>query len=526
MRLCCAGECASYTSENRFRAGGDPVWGLVTVTRCRTRPAGVAPPDLRGPGHRRPQTGRGRSARGARSATAGWCGRRGTSVGLGPADRPDRVGRSRRWRPVGYSAAEFGTTPAWWYERLHAEDRERVVSGMHARDRPRGRANGPTSIASARQRRPLHAGADRAGIVRDRGGRSPSRMAEWPGAEVTDRTRARVRWSEGQSRLLERIAAGRTRSVLEAFCGSPRHTEATARLPHAARAGRRASSGWPPPRPSRPRSRTASARSRSGRRWGERRRRARHRRGLPDLADDPLGQGRPRIVLARGIRACWSVPQSARRRCCSAPSRTTAASRGTHPPKTLRIVEHRQPPRGIAIERYRNQSRRSPGVTRLLQQVLETLPVGVWVVDRAGHRVRQRRGPGSIWGGARYVGIDGFGAFKGWGLESGEADRAGRVGGGRAPSARRDLAQRAGPDPGLRRRRSGPSSTPRCRSPVAAAASKGAIVLRSGHHRAARRARRRCAGARSSSARRRRWRRSAGSPAASPTTSTTCSPSS
>jgi two-component system cell cycle sensor histidine kinase/response regulator CckA len=57
--------------------------------------------------------------------------------------------------------------------------------------------------------------------------------------------------------------------------------------------------------------------------------------------------------------------------------------------------------------------------TRLLQQVLETLPVGVWVLGPNGRIVYGNAAGQQLWGGARYVGIDGFDQFKGWWVENG-----------------------------------------------------------------------------------------------------------
>jgi PAS domain S-box-containing protein len=50
----------------------------------------------------------------------------------------------------------------------------------------------------------------------------------------------------------------------------------------------------------------------------------------------------------------------------------------------------------------------------LLRSVLETLPVGVWVIDGGGRIVLGNEAGRRIWGGARYVGIEEFGDYKGW----------------------------------------------------------------------------------------------------------------
>jgi PAS domain S-box-containing protein len=51
---------------------------------------------------------------------------------------------------------------------------------------------------------------------------------------------------------------------------------------------------------------------------------------------------------------------------------------------------------------------------RLLQDVLESMPVGVWIADRTGTIVQSNPAGRRIWAGERRVGIDGYGAYKGW----------------------------------------------------------------------------------------------------------------
>jgi len=54
-----------------------------------------------------------------------------------------------------------------------------------------------------------------------------------------------------------------------------------------------------------------------------------------------------------------------------------------------------------------------------LRDVLEALPVGVWIMDREGRIVHGNAAGQRIWAGARYVGPDHFGEYKGWWLDSG-----------------------------------------------------------------------------------------------------------
>ncbi|MCC2672546.1 MAG: domain S-box protein, partial [Armatimonadetes bacterium] len=55
----------------------------------------------------------------------------------------------------------------------------------------------------------------------------------------------------------------------------------------------------------------------------------------------------------------------------------------------------------------------------LLRKVLDTLPVGVWIVNREGRIVRSNPAAERIWGGARYVGQEEYGEYRGWWAESG-----------------------------------------------------------------------------------------------------------
>jgi PAS domain S-box-containing protein len=56
----------------------------------------------------------------------------------------------------------------------------------------------------------------------------------------------------------------------------------------------------------------------------------------------------------------------------------------------------------------------------LLKTVFETLPVGVWIADRKGKITHGNPAGQQIWAGARYVGIDQFGEYKGWWVETGK----------------------------------------------------------------------------------------------------------
>jgi diguanylate cyclase (GGDEF)-like protein/PAS domain S-box-containing protein len=60
----------------------------------------------------------------------------------------------------------------------------------------------------------------------------------------------------------------------------------------------------------------------------------------------------------------------------------------------------------------------------VLQQVLAILPVGVWLMDETGKIVYGNPAAQAIWGGARYVGPERFGEYRGWWAATGEPIRA------------------------------------------------------------------------------------------------------
>jgi PAS domain S-box-containing protein len=56
----------------------------------------------------------------------------------------------------------------------------------------------------------------------------------------------------------------------------------------------------------------------------------------------------------------------------------------------------------------------------LLHAVLETLPVGVWILNAQGKIIKGNAASQTIWGGARYVGMEEFEEYKGWWLDTGK----------------------------------------------------------------------------------------------------------
>jgi PAS domain S-box-containing protein len=56
----------------------------------------------------------------------------------------------------------------------------------------------------------------------------------------------------------------------------------------------------------------------------------------------------------------------------------------------------------------------------VLNNLLESLPVGVWITDRDGRLVHGNQATRQIWAGVRYAVVDHYGEIKGWWMESGE----------------------------------------------------------------------------------------------------------
>jgi PAS domain S-box-containing protein len=57
----------------------------------------------------------------------------------------------------------------------------------------------------------------------------------------------------------------------------------------------------------------------------------------------------------------------------------------------------------------------------LLQTTMKILPVGLWVLDASGQVIFANDAAKEIWRGARYVGIEKFGEYKGWRTDTGKA---------------------------------------------------------------------------------------------------------
>jgi PAS domain S-box-containing protein len=88
--------------------------------------------------------------------------------------------------------------------------------------------------------------------------------------------------------------------------------------------------------------------------------------------------------------------------------------------------------RDITVKRHAQEALRES--EELLSAVLETLPVGVWVLAANGSILHANRAAEEIWGGAPRVGIDQYQRFKGWRVDTGEPIAAREWGGARAIS--------------------------------------------------------------------------------------------
>lgn len=81
------------------------------------------------------------------------------------------------------------------------------------------------------------------------------------------------------------------------------------------------------------------------------------------------------------------------------------------------------PPQFVVVHRDITADKRSQltlqDTEHLLRKVLETMPVGIWIQNAAGVIVLGNPAGQKIWAGARYVGPEEFGEYKGWWVGSG-----------------------------------------------------------------------------------------------------------
>jgi PAS domain S-box-containing protein len=293
---------------------------------------------------------------------------------------------------TGVETAEAIGLPA--AESFHPDDRAAVESGLRAL------LGGGLDVWQQELRCRTRSGGQRWVEVRARP-TAPGAGASGTLTDITDRKREES-LARGQSALLARIASSEPLpALLEAIVAYvERHADGIVasvmlldpdggqlRLgaaPHLPEAYRRSIASVP----------TGPANGTCGT--------AAHR-GTPvisaDLATDPLWDGWPQreLVLGAGLQACWSVPVFS----------TEGAVLGT---LALYSPEPREPRAdeqaiiaiasylaGIAIDRSRTIEALGRS-SRLLQQVLESLPVGVWVVGTDGGIVFANPASRRLWG--------------------------------------------------------------------------------------------------------------------------------
>jgi PAS domain S-box-containing protein len=146
----------------------------------------------------------------------------------------------------------------------------------------------------------------------------------------------------------------------------------------------------------------------------------------PDLAAEPLWEGVPQreLALAAGLRACWSVPVFSTEGAVLGTLALYAPEARDPRPEEQAIVAIASYLAGIAIDRSRTIEALGRS-SRLLQQVLDSLPVGVWVVGTDGRIVFANPASRRLWG------------------DEPHAERAWLVHGGRPVSAEESAASRA-----------------------------------------------------------------------------------
>jgi two-component system cell cycle sensor histidine kinase/response regulator CckA len=412
VRLLLAGECTSFTAEKRLLRGpGEAAWVLVTVTLIKGPDGAPVRFHLTAQ-----ETGDRKQAELALQQSEERCrlAARVTEVAVWEWDLlTDRITWDESAEGTfGYAGGGFGSTAAWWYERLHGEDRERVVAGIHqaiadgdliwADEYRFRRADGSYAYVS-----------DRAAIVRDAGGDAIRMVGAV--ADATERHRAEL-LARGQSQLLEQIAAGlELDAVLERIC---RFTEAH---------GTGMIASIMLVEPGEPMLRLASAPSLSAAYraavqavpigpdagacgtavfQGE-------RAVVRDIAMDSRWAYGRELALAQGLRAAWVVPffGTAGRVLGS----FVLYYREPREPVTvdLQVVEIATHLTEIAVERERNQQALSRS-TRLFVQVLENLPVGVGVLDRDGRITFENPASLAIWGVGPESGLERCRGYRGW----------------------------------------------------------------------------------------------------------------
>ena len=418
MRLLRTGECASYATEKRLlREGEEPLWVLSTVTAVSDDSGAldhyhVALQDITD----RKQAELDLRQREERYRLVAEV----TQDAVWDWDLlTDRiVWAERREGIFGYRHPAVGASAAWWYERLHPDDRERVVSGMHAAI-ARGGADWRDEYRFRRADGTWAHVRDQATIIRDEGGDAVRMVGAL--LDTTERTRAEL-VAHGQSRLLEQIAAGldldavldRVVRFTEAH-GTDLLAAVTLLDPDTGELRLAAAPSFPAGL----RQAVSSTPFEIGAGVGAAAALGRELAVYPDLAADPSAERWRGPLVEQGIRASWAVPLVATDGGLLGALEVHYREPRAPDPGDVRLVEVAGHLAEIAIERGRSQEAIARGM-RLLEQVLDTLPLGVCVLDRAGRVMFSNPAGRAIWGGARHLGLEEFGAYRGWRVDTGE----------------------------------------------------------------------------------------------------------
>jgi two-component system NarL family sensor kinase len=132
-----------------------------------------------------------------------------------------------------------------------------------------------------------------------------------------------------------------------------------------------------------------------------------------DVASDPLFEGFHELARADAIAATWSTPLYARDRRVLGTFVVLSSTPGPPSEANLELVTRATHLACIAVERHQTEEglRESEGLLRL---VLDTLPVGVAVVDRSGNVILSNPAAERIWGGLIRSGSERYAESKGW----------------------------------------------------------------------------------------------------------------
>ncbi|MDC4226298.1 MAG: MEDS domain-containing protein [Candidatus Manganitrophus sp.] len=87
--------------------------------------------------------------------------------------------------------------------------------------------------------------------------------------------------------------------------------------------------------------------------------------------------------------------------------------------RTRELIAANEALKNEIVERKRAEERIRRHEKRLAD-IVNTLPVGVWVTDETGNIILSNQAGREIWAGAKYVGIEQYGEYKGWWAETGE----------------------------------------------------------------------------------------------------------